>query len=86
MDMFRLSGRIALFLCDITGVNRMLHINQQPRYQMLFHDLQTVYATRGTPCSHYIAGMLMATQIARGISDIERINLNAIVEAARYAK
>ena len=64
----------------------MLHINQQPRYQMIYHDLQTVYATRGMHCSHYIAGMIMASQIARGISEIERLNLNAIVEAARHAQ
>lgn len=64
----------------------MIHMNQQPRYQRIYEDLLTVYACRGTNSSHFIAGMTMGYEIARGVTEVERANLTALFEAARHAK
>lgn len=64
----------------------MIHMNQQPRYQRIYEDLITVYTCRGTHSAHFIAGMAIGYQIAKGINEVERENLANLFQAARYAK
>lgn len=64
----------------------MIHMNQQPRYQGIYAELQSVYRTRGTCCAHYTAGMCMGYQIAKGLSNVERDNLDKLLMGAVYAK
>lgn len=64
----------------------MLHINRQSRYQRLWEDLKTVHVCRGTSSAHYIAGMTIGGEIAKGISDAERYRLNMLFDEARHAK
>lgn len=63
----------------------MLHMNNQPRYQRIWEDLKTVYICRDTPSAHYIAGLTIGAEIAKGISDLERYHLNILFNGARYA-
>lgn len=63
----------------------MLHMNKTERYAQLYRDLKTVYDCRSTPAAHYIAGMAIGSEIWRGISDIERVNLCKIFTVARNA-
>lgn len=64
----------------------MLHINKTERFNHLYLNLKAVYGCRRTPAGHYIAGMAVGSEIWRGISDVERVNLCNIFEAARYAQ
>ena len=69
----------------ITGVTTMIHMNHQPRYQMIWSQIVTVYLCRGGDQAHYVAGMIMGGEIQQGLSDLERHNLKTILNAARYA-
>ncbi len=64
----------------------MIHMNQQPRYQDIYTDLKSIYSLRGMSVSHYLAGLLMGNQIGRGLTEVERVNLARLTEAARHAK
>lgn len=64
----------------------MLHMNQKPRYKMIWDHLITVYLCRGSSHGHYVAGMIMGGEIQQGLSDLERHNLKTILNAARYAE
>lgn len=64
----------------------MLHINHQPRYQRIWEEFKTVYTCRGSSVAHYIAGLTLGAEIVRGLSDVERQNLNRLFDEARHAK
>ena len=64
----------------------MLHINRQARYQRIWESLKTTYVLRGTNQAHYIAGVAVGAEIARGVSDAELANLSRLFEDARNAK
>jgi hypothetical protein len=64
----------------------MLHMNRTLRYQSIYSDMQSIYALRGLSCAHYFAGLLIGMQISQGLSEVERCNLNRLIEAGRYVK
>lgn len=64
----------------------MLHMNQTLQYRTLYSELYNSYLTRGTPVSHYLAGMTIGFQIARGLNGEELQRLTSLVMAIRNAK
>lgn len=64
----------------------MLHMNQSLQYRTLYSELYNAYLTRGTPVSHYLAGMAVGFQIARGLNGEELQRLTSLVKAICNAK